>query len=1058
MSHNPEREQLERAIAAQEDLRGVVPDEIVDSAVSALRQQLEGSDLELERRRQVTVLFADVSGFTSMSSRLDAELVADVMNELWSRLDTVIAAHGGHVDKHIGDAVMAIWGAASTREDDPERAVLAALAMQQELQRPGSGDQLAMRVGLNTGPVYLGAVAGSREFTAMGDTVNVASRMQALAPLGGVLVTHDTYRHVRGVFDVEALDPALVKGKSGPIRVYVVNQAKARAFRMPTRGVEGVETEMVGRARELGVLKAEFERIVREPVTGWISVIGDAGIGKSRLLYELESWIDLHPASAYFFKGRALATRRSMSFGLVRDVLADRFGVLDTDSAADVAAKVRGGFGSTLTDGEADVVGHWLGFDLRSSPAVQALLGSGQLAATARAHLFRYLEFLATDEPVVVFLEDLHWADDESLALIDDLVGQCPDVHLLVIGVGRPSLLERAGADGLLARSSVALHLAPLGSEATRALVREVLQQAGPVPDGLTDLIVERADGNAFFVEELIKMLIEDGVVETGDPWSTWRIHLDRLDPERVPATLTGVLQTRLDSLTPLDRVALQRSSVVGRVFWDGAVASLGPDGLESTMSSLDTARRRELVFRRERSSFDGTVEFVFKHALLRDVSYDTVLLRDRQRLHGLVASWISDHAGERASEYVGLIASHLRLAGDLAASADLMCRAAVASLESGSAASARRSLDEALELWRASGVDPPVVALTTMAEACLRLGDIDAADEYDRRALRVASTLKDRVTALYLGSWIASERGDRDREAGLLDEAMPDAERLGGLMLARVLNGRSWCELLRGDTVRGQAYAERAHELAEELRIPSITREVLSIFGAIHELNGDIGGSLRTSATALAVSIGAGDLEGQAIAHGNLGVGHHLLGDAAGSTEEYEAALHHYEEARAIDVRLGRRLQSGNLTANIGQIHIRLGDDQMARRSIHEALTVVRQSGGTATLLFCVLAEADRRLVHGDVLRALELIGVVQRHPACSRRDQDEIDRILRRSRLPAETIAHGVAMGADLSLDGVVERLVQETADVEGSSSDPPPPSPKGDDPRSTPTHGPQ
>lgn len=1037
MSHDPEREQIERAIAAQENLRGVVPDEIVDTAVSALRERLARSNPELARRRQVTVLFADVSGFTSMSSRLDAEVVADVMNELWSRLDTIIAAHGGHVDKHIGDAVMAVWGAASTREDDPERAVRAALAMQQELQRPRSGDQLMMRVGLNTGPVYLGAVAGSDEFTAIGDTVNVASRMQEAAPLGGVLVTHDTYRHVRGVFDVEALDPALVKGKAGPIRVYLVIQAKARAFRMPTRGVEGVETEMVGRALELGVLQAEFERVVREPATGWISVIGDAGIGKSRLLYEFESWIDLHPASAFFFKGRALATLRSMSFGLVRDVLAERFGVLDSDSAADLAAKVRGGFSSALTEGEADVVGHWLGFDLRSSPAVQALLGSGQLAGTARAHLFRYLELLATDGPVVVFLEDLHWADDESLALIDDLVGQCTDVHLLVIGVGRPSLLERAGANGLLARSSVALHLSPLGSEATRALVREVLQQAGRVPDELTDLIVERADGNAFFVEELIKMLIEDGVVETGEPWDTWRVHLDRLDPDRVPASLTGVLQTRLDSLTPLDRGALQRSSVVGRVFWDGAVASLGADGLESTIESLETARQRELVFRHERSSFDGSAEYVFKHALLRDVTYDTVLLRDRQRLHGLVASWISHHSGERGSEYVGLIASHLRLAGELAEAADLMCRAAVVSLESGSAASARRSLDEALELWRASGGEPTAVALTTMTEACLRLGDLDAADAYDDRALRVASTLEDRVTALFLGSWIASERGDREREAGLLAEAKPDAERLGGVLLARVLSGLAWCELVRGDTVRAQAYAERAHGLAEELRRPSLTREVLSLLGGIHELNGDIGGALRITATALATAVGAGDLEGQAIAHGNLGVGHHLLGDAAGSTAEYEAALHHYEEARAIGLRLGRRLQSGNQMANIGQVHIRLGDDRKARRSIHEALTVVRESGGTATLLFCVLAEADRRLVNGDVQRALELIGVVQSHPACARQNQDEIDRILRRTRLPAETIAQGVAMGAHLSLDGVVERLLRDTADVEGSAS---------------------
>ena len=192
-------------------------------------------------------------------------------------------------------------------------------------------------------------------------------------------------------------------------------------------------------------------------------------------------------------------------------------------------------------------------------------------------------------------------------------------------------------------------------------------------PDDLTDLIVGRAEGNAFYVEELVKMLIEDEVIETGDPWDPWQIHLERLDAERVPATLTGVLQARLDSLAPPERDALQRSSVVGRVFWDGTVAALGQDGIEATARSLELARQRELVFRRERSSFDDTVEYAFKHALLRDVTYETVLLRDRQRLHRLAADWISDHARERLTEYAGLIATHHRLAGDLTSAAELL-------------------------------------------------------------------------------------------------------------------------------------------------------------------------------------------------------------------------------------------------------------------------------------------------------------------------------------------------------------------------------------------------
>jgi tetratricopeptide (TPR) repeat protein len=777
-------------------------------------------------------------------------------------------------------------------------------------------------------------------------------------------------------------------------------------------------------------LGAEFERIVDHPLTRRVTVIGDAGIGKSRLLYEFENWIELQPASAYFFKGRAVPTRRSAPFGLVRDLLADRFGVLDSDSASSVAAKVRSGLGPTLTADQADLVGHWLGFDLRASAAVQRLLGSGQLAGTARVHLFRYFESLATEDAVVVFLEDLHWADDESLTLVDELVARCSDVHLLIVGVGRPSLLERPVSDGLLRRSSLTMRLDPLGPDSTRALVAEVLQKAGPAPVALTDLIVERADGNAFYVEELVKMLIDDGVIETGEPWDPWRVHVDRLDPARVPATLTGVLQTRLDSLSTAERDTLQRSSVVGRVFWDDAVASLGHEGVATTVTTLETARRRELIFRRDRSAFDDSAEYTFKHALLRDVTYETVLLRDRQRLHGLVARWITDHAGDRVSEYTDLIATHHRLAGELTAAAELLQRAAAGSLEAGNSAAARRGIEEAFELWRAAGVVPPAAALTAIAESCVRLGDLDAALRYDDEALLLVRTPEERAAALYVGSWIASERGERDRERVMLDEALPDAERLGGLLLARVLGGLSVCAIGRGDVHVASAYAERVRQLAEQLRHPLAVRESLALLGAVAIMRGDIQESLGHAAKALALAVEAGDLEGQALAHGNLGVGHHLLGDAAGSRDEYDAALHHYGAARTLEQRLGRRLQSGMSAANMAQVQIRRGDDPEAQQLLLEALTVVRQSGGAATQLFCVMAEADRRLVNGDPTTALELIGVVQRHPALTNNNEAEIARILHRSGLPADVIEQGLARGADRDFDAVVDQLVRDLA----------------------------
>jgi class 3 adenylate cyclase len=258
-----EREQLEQAITHMESQRATLGDAIVDASITALRDKLaalEPPPSTEQQRKQITVLFADISGFTAMSETMDAEDVNDIMNALWERLDNAIVEYGGRVDKHMGDGVMALWGTETAREDDPEQAIRAALAMQEALAsfREERQIDLAMRIGLNTGPVLLGQVGTTDEYTVMGDTVNLASRLEHAAPIGGILISHDTYRHVRGVFNMRLLDPIQVKGKVEPIQVYVVQQAKPRAFRKGTRGVEGIETRMIGREAELKCLQDTF--------------------------------------------------------------------------------------------------------------------------------------------------------------------------------------------------------------------------------------------------------------------------------------------------------------------------------------------------------------------------------------------------------------------------------------------------------------------------------------------------------------------------------------------------------------------------------------------------------------------------------------------------------------------------------------------------------------------------------------------------------------------------------------------------------------------------------
>jgi tetratricopeptide (TPR) repeat protein len=309
-------------------------------------------------------------------------------------------------------------------------------------------------------------------------------------------------------------------------------------------------------------------------------------------------------------------------------------------------------------------------------------------------------------------------------------------------------------------------------------------------------------------------------------------------------------------------------------------------------------------------------------------------------------------------------------------------------------------------------------------------MGDLDVARQYDDEALRDVTEPRDRVAALYLGAWIASEQGDRRRERAMLDEALPLAEQLGGKQLVRVLSRFGRYEVEGGDFDAASAHVERARALAEQLHHPASSRQVLMQLATIAALSGDPEASLRYNLEALAIAEKMGDIEGQALAHGNIGVGRHLLGDAQGSIEEYRRALDHYQRANALNRQLGRALYEGNNIANIAQVHVRLGDDDAARERLREAFSMAVRTGSMATLLFCMLVEADRRLMVGETDRALELIALVHAHPAHTKENDDEIDRILSRVGLSADALARVSADRADAELAPAVSRIIEDLA----------------------------
>jgi class 3 adenylate cyclase/predicted ATPase len=835
--------QLQQAIVALEAQRALLGDAVVNAALAPMREKLatlqaHSPTPQAEQRKVVTILFADVSGFTALSETMDAEDVRDMMNALWQRLDAAIVHEGGWIDKYIGDAVMALWGKDAAREDDPEHAVRAALAMQREARAFAQANALSlrMRIGLNTGPVLLGAVGTTQEFTAMGDAVNVASRLEHAAPIGGILISYDTYRHVRGLFDLQALEPLEVKGKSEPIQVYVVRGLKPRAFHVTTRGVEGVETRMVGRATELTQLQTTLQTITRERQLQIITVVGEAGQGKSRLRYEFLNWLETQPIQPHIFRGRASEGMSGRPYALLRDVFAFECEILESDRAAVARQKLERGIlallglphaGHTLPAAEphtnalrqAHFIGHLLGLDFSESPYLRGMLSEAKLIQErALQYLTQLFTTITQTQPTLLVLEDLHWADEASLQTVEHLAQTCHDTPILILGLSRPTLFEQRDTWGATLPTHTRLNLQLLSKVESQQLVADILRKVPVVPDVLRDVVVNNAEGNPFYIEELIKMLIDEKFIVKGA--DAWHIAPERLSAVRVPRTLTGVLQARLDALPAREKLLLQKASVMGRIFWDGALLHLkteseGLNGastqLESTLSALCA---RELIFWREPAVFAGTQEYTFKSSILRDVVYETVLKRTRRVFHAQLATWLIAQSGERVGEYAGLIAEHYTQAEQFAHAARWCVKAA----------------DHALRGWGLAA------AQQWSARARELLPRVRASDMTEREQAQC------HVEALYVQARVAEYEGQLTQAEPLIQAALPLAEQqqleklaeillLGGLLYMRANQNDEalrWCERglqlsrnpaqsAQGYNLRAILYRERGAPLAAE-------------------------------------------------------------------------------------------------------------------------------------------------------------------------------------------------------------------------------------------------
>jgi serine/threonine protein kinase/tetratricopeptide (TPR) repeat protein len=873
-----------------------------------------------EQHRQVTVVHINIADFEELLMETEPEEAASILKTLLESIQKLVTSGGGFIRERTASTLQALWGVNEVHETDAENAINTALAVRDSARKLTAkwleGDEaMPIQIGIDTGSVLIQVESGGTSTTS-GQPITLAARFERAAPAGEILISHDTFRHVTGIYDVRQETPVRVRGRSEAIQVYVVQQARPRAFRLESRGVEGIETKMIGRDGELKLLQDAMMLCIEDSETQMVTVTAEAGVGKSRLLFEFSLWIDVIDQSVKFFEGRATQQTTNLPYSLIRSVFSFRFEILDSDTPEVMREKFTQGivgFMGANTEDKAAFIGQLVGFDFSDHPAVKPLLSGGAgFQRQALEHLNTFFRSITHEMPAIIELEDIHWADTHSLDLIDHLVKENRTLPLMVICMARPELNEHRRGWGEGQDFHHRIDLKPLSKLDTRRLVREVLQKVDDIPPEVRDLIVERADGNPFYIEELIKILIEDGVIIKGETEDdNWRILPERLAPLRVPPTLIGVLQARLDTLEPAARLLLGRASVIGRIFWVSAVDALqAADGfhIERQERLLEDLRRREMIYLREKSDFTGTQEYVIKHAILRDVIYDSLLKRQQRTYHAAAAEWLIKESAERADEYTGLIAEHYEKAGEPTKAAGYLFNAAQRAFNVTAFPDAMASLNRALTILPTEG------------------------DEAQQMRVKVSLLLAE----------IHDSTGRYHEVISLLEPTLVLARQLNdpfGIAKTLATLGRV-VGIRRGKLAEGEIYLLEAEILARKNNdLPTLVFVLLNLGGLYLDVVEKQDKSLPMLEEGLRITRDLGDEFAAAAIWNNIGNTYNVQLKSA-------EAIAAYEEAISLGRRIGDLRVVTYATTNIGNSLVTEKDYEGALRAYQEALGLAQKLG----------------------------------------------------------------------------------------------------------------
>ena len=887
----------------------------------------------IAERRLVSVLFADLVGFTPLSESRDAEAVRDILSRYFETATQIIASYGGTVEKFIGDAVMAVWGAPTAFEDDAERAVRTALDLVAAVQALGQEMKvdLLLRAGVLTGEAAV-TVGAENQGMVAGDLVNTASRLQSAAPPGTVLVGESTMRAASGAVAFESAGEQLLKGKAAPVPAYRALRVVAR------RGGAGrnpqLEAPFVGRGPELRMLKDFHVATGAERRPRLVSIIGQGGIGKSRLVWEFQKYIDGVTEVVYWHQGRSPAYGEGISFWALAEMVRGRAGIAESDEPAAARTKLAATLGEWVAD---EAERRWM------EPRLLQLLGLAPGDADERPEreslfaAWRVLfERLAERGVVVLVFEDLQWADDGLLDFIDHILEWSRDRPIYILSLARPELLDRRSDWGAGRRNFTSLLLEPLEPE----VMRELLAGLVPgLPAVVVERVLERAEGIPLYAVETVRMLLSDGLVTLEDGAYRPTGDLSKLS---VPASLHALIASRLDGLDPPDRSLLQAASVIGKTFAANALVAVSGLAADEVAKRLHALVRREMLTLEADPRSPEQGQYGFVQGLIREVAYGTLAKRDRRRLHVAAARYfeaLDDEgiAGALAEHYVAAYkAQPDGPEGDaVAAQARVALRAAAERARSlGSFIQATRFLEQALEVT----ADPADVAQLHAAasEAGLYAGLVDQPIAHAARALTLAREAGDRrglVAAIGRHAIALSAAGRIAEELDSLEPARDEyrdlAETPEYVRLAQ--------ELARGYLLSGRL--QDAIHLVDEI-LPTaerleLTRETIELLVTRGPALAGMG-RLREAIVTLTGAVAACTSYGLA----DVGLRARVNLSYAAAAEDPELAYRVAREGHELTLRLGMRGYAYYMLSNAAEGALRIGDWGWSLPHLEEAVS----------------------------------------------------------------------------------------------------------------------